>query len=169
MKRIKLPIDDSTISTLKCGDQVLISGPIFCGRDAVLPRVISELENGNKSLQRELNGGLIFHTAVSVAGVGPTSSNKYEIESSIVPLSKNGVRIHLGKGALRKETIKGLKQCNSFYCVIPPVTALLNDKTIKKEVVLFPELGMEAFYRLEVVDYPAIVAAIRGESIYENK
>lgn len=168
MKRINLPIDEDTLSTLQCFDQILISGTIFCGRDAVLPRVVSELDNGNIKLQKALSGGLVFHTAVSVAGLGPTSSNKYEIESSVVPLSKYGVKIHLGKGELHKETMDGLKKYGSIYCVIPPVTALLNDKTISKEIIMCPELGMEAFYKLEVVDYPAIVAVIRGKSIYEK-
>ena len=168
MVNLRIPIDDSDISNLKVGDAVLISGSILCGRDAVLPLVINELEKGNKKLQRIVEGGLIFHTAVSVAGVGPTSSNKAEIESSIIPLSKYGIKIHLGKGELHKETIEGLKKYNSIYCVIPPVTALLNDKTLKKEIILFPELGMEAFYKLEVINYPAIVAAIRGQSIYDK-
>lgn len=168
MVSLRIPVDDSDISNLKVGDAVLISGSILCGRDAVLPLVINELEKGNKKLQRIVKGGLIFHTAVSVAGVGPTSSNKAEIESSIIPLSKYGIKIHLGKGELHKETIEGLKKYNSIYCVIPPVTALLNDKTLKKEIILFPELGMEAFYKLEVINYPAIVAAIRGQSIYDK-
>ena len=168
MISIHLPIDEGAIPNLRCGDQILISGDIFCGRDAVLPRIINELEKGNEELKAMIRGGLIFHTAVSVAGVGPTSSNKFEIESSIVPLSRFGVKIHLGKGELHKETIDGLNRFNSIYCIIPPVTALLNDKTIDKEVVMFPELGMEAFYKLKVIDYPAIVAVSNGASIYDR-
>lgn len=168
MRHITLPIRDNILDNLSVGDQILISGTIFCGRDAVLPKIIELLEKGNERLKSEIKGGLVFHTAVSIAGVGPTSSNKAEIESSIIPLSKYGIKIHLGKGELHKETIEGLKKYNSIYCVIPPVTALLNDKTSKKEIILFPELGMEAFYKLEVNNYPAIVAAIRGQSIYDK-
>ena len=168
MKRINLPVDEDTISRLRCFDQILISGTIFCGRDAVLPKIIERIDKGDEELLKMIGGGLIFHTAVSVAGVGPTSSNKLEIESSIVPLSKYGIKIHLGKGRLSKETINGLDKYNSIYCVIPPVTALLNDKIVEKELIAFPELGMEAFYRLKINDYPAIVAIAHGESIYEK-
>jgi hypothetical protein len=37
-------------------------------------------------LAAPLSGSVIFHTAVSDAGIGPTSSNKVDIESSIAPL-----------------------------------------------------------------------------------
>ncbi len=55
-----------------------------------------------------LEGSVIFHTAVSVAGVGPTTSSKLEIEESIAPLSARGVRIHLGKGRLKADTMRAL-------------------------------------------------------------
>ena len=166
---ITIPATCESVSNLRIGDKISISGYIFCGRDAVLPKIIERLDKGDKTLLDMLQGSLIFHTAVSVAGVGPTSSNKLEIESSMVPLSKYGIRIHLGKGKLSQNTIDGLNQYNSIYCVIPPVTALLNDKIEEKELIAFPELGMEAFYRLKVKDYPAIVAIAHGESIYDRK
>jgi len=40
-----------------------------------------------------------MHTAVSKAGISPTTSNKEDIEESIPFLAKSGVKIHLGKGA----------------------------------------------------------------------
>ena len=59
-----------------------------------------------------------------------------------------------------------LNKNNSAFAVTPPVTALLGDRTIRKEIVAFPELGMEAFYKLEVQDFPMIIAAVNGKSIY---
>ena len=166
---IKTPITDEDINNLKVGDMIDISGYIYCGRDAVLPKVMQMIEDGSiEKSEIQLKGSVIFHTAVSVAGVGPTSSNKLEIESSIEPLSKAGVKVHLGKGQIHEETINALNKYNSVYAVIPPVTALLNDKTIEKEVVAFEELGMEAFYRLKVDKYPAIIAAAHGRSIYDE-
>ncbi len=166
---INTPIDEETISRLKVGDRILLSGRIYCGRDAVLPRIIKEANSGNLESQGiDLKGSVIFHTAVSPAGVGPTSSNKLEIESSIIPLSELGVKLHLGKGEIHKETVSGLDENNSVYAIIPPVTALLEDKTASKRLVAFPELGMEAFYELEVEGYPAIIAAAHGRSIYEK-
>ena len=124
-------------------------------------------EGTEEKLGVDLKGQVIFLTAVSPAGVGPTSSNKLEIESSIAPLSAAGVKLHLGKGALHQETIAALDQYHAVYAVIPPVTALLGAKTTEQKVVAFPELGMEALHLIKVDHYPAIIGAAHGRSIYE--
>ena len=163
---ITTPITEEVAAKLQVGDTVSISGYILCGRDAVLPKVMQLIGEG-KADKLGLEGSVIFHTAVSPAGVGPTSSNKVEIESSIIPLSASGVKLHLGKGKLHSQTIEMLKQYNAVYAVIPPVTALLGEKTISQECIAFPELGMEALFRLKVDHYPAIIAAAHGRSIYD--
>ena len=164
---INTPCPEELIATLKVGDVVSISGYIYTGRDAVLPKIVKAASEGRLSdLGIDLQGSVIFHTAVSPAGVGPTSSNKLEIESSFEPLSKAGVKIHLGKGAISPATVQALKENNAVFAVIPPVTALLESQTLEREIVAFPELGMEAFHRIRVENYQAIIAAAHGESIY---
>ena len=164
------PIPEEAAARLQVGDTVTLTGYILCGRDAVLPRVIRMAEEGKaEELGAELKGNVIFHTAVSPAGVGPTSSNKLEIESSIEPLSGLGVKMHLGKGQLHPETVAALNRYNAVYAVIPPVTALLGEKTLEQKLIAFPELGMEALYQLKVDHYPAIIAAAHGRSIYEQE
>ena len=162
MIALQTPLSNEVIRSLQVGDMVSLSGWIYCGRDAVLPKLVSG------EISTDLEGVVIFHTAVSPAGVGPTSSNKLEIESSIAPLSKMGVKLHLGKGALHPETIQALAEYGAVYAVIPPVTALLGEKTLEQELVACPELGMEALYRLRVEGYPAIIAAAHGRSIYDT-
>jgi len=165
---INTPCPEELIATLKVGDVVSISGFIYTGRDAVLPRIVKAAAEGCLSeLGIDLQGSVIFHTAVSPAGVGPTSSNKVEIENSFAPLSKAGVKIHLGKGAISPVTVQALKENNAVFAVIPPVTALLEIQTLERGVVAFPELGMEAFHRIRVENYQAIIAAAHGESIYD--
>lgn len=164
------PIEDIDTNTFHIRDQILISGRIYCGRDAVLPRLVGMMGDGTiNDSDIHLFGSLIFHTAVSYAGVGPTSSNKYEIESSMEALSRAGVRMHLGKGALKPETVQILKKYRSVYAVIPPVTALLESRTKSRRIVAFPELGMEALYELEVEEYPAVIAAVNGKSLYDRE
>ena len=168
MIELTTPISEETAASLHAGDIVELSGYILCGRDAVLPKVLKMIEDGTVgSLGVDLRGQVIFHTAVSPAGVGPTSSNKLEIESSIVPLSAAGIKLHLGKGQLKQETILAMEQYNSVYAVIPPVTALLEVKTSEKRLVAFPELGMEALHLIKVDRYPAIIGAAHGKSIYD--
>ena len=74
--------------------------------------------------------------------------------------------IHLGKGAISETTIANLHENSAVFAVIPPVTALLESQTSERECVAFPELGMEAFYRIKVVNYQAVIAAAQGKSIY---
>lgn len=168
MTHLTTPLSEEEISRLKVGDVISISGDILAGRDAVLPKIVNLSKEGKLDQNNiNLKGGVIFHTAVSPAGVGPTSSNKLEIEESFLPLSDAGVKIHLGKGAISPETVKGLKERNAVFAIIPPVTALLEDSTAEREVVAFPELGMEALHRLKVNNYQAIVAAANGKSIYD--
>lgn len=165
---IETPCPEELIANLHVGDVISVSGYIYTGRDAVLPKIVKTAAEGNlPELGIDLQGSVIFHTAVSPAGVGPTSSNKLEIESSFEPLSKAGVKIHLGKGAISPATVQALKENNAVFAVIPPVTALLESQTLEREVVAFPELGMEAFHRIRVENYQAIIAAAHGESIYD--
>lgn len=169
MISLTTPLSEQDIKQLKVGDVISISGSIYAGRDAVLPKIV-DLAKNNQLQENgiELAGSVIFHTAVSPAGVGPTSSNKLEIEESFIPLSDEGVKIHLGKGEISKDTIKALKERNAVFAVIPPVTALLGDQTAEQEAIAFQDLGMEAFHRLKVNNYQAIIAAANGESIYDR-
>ena len=169
MIQLTTPIPEDAVRALQVGDTVEISGYILCGRDAVLPKLLRMIEEGTEaSLGVDLRGQVIFHTAVSPAGVGPTSSNKLEIESSIAPLSAAGIKLHLGKGALHPETVAALDKYNAVYAVIPPVTALLASKTGEERILAFPELGMEALHLIKVDRYPAIIGAAHGRSIYEK-
>lgn len=167
MKKLSTPFTEAEIADLNVGDMVYISGYIFCGRDAVLPKIVKEVENGSLDHEIDLKGNVIFHTAVSPAGVGPTSSNKLEIEASMIPLSRDaGIKMHLGKGKIKDETVNALAELNAVYAVIPPVTALLESKTSERVCVAHPELGMEALFRVKVEEYPVIIAAAKGRSIY---
>lgn len=168
MKQINTPFSEEDVADLQVGDVVSITGFIFCGRDAVLPRICKEIEEGVWDKRGiNLKGGVIFHTAVSPAGVGPTSSNKLEIEGSFETLSKAGVKMHLGKGAIKPETVKMLDEQNAVFAIIPPVTALLESQTLERECVAWPELGMEALYRIKIENYQAIIAAAHGSSVYK--
>ena len=169
MIEIQTPISEEVIKKLRIKDEILIKGVIYTGRDAVLPKLVGYYEKGNlSSLNVNLKGSVIFHTAVSRAGIGPTSSNKLDIESSIPILSKAGVKIHLGKGSLGEDTVEALKNNNSIFAITPPVTALMLARITSKRVAAFAEEGMEAMHELVVEGIPAIVAIAGGESIFHS-
>ena len=166
-RTITAPFTDEVLKSLKVGEIVNVSGKIYAARDAVLPKMVKMIEDGTLAENGiDLQGGVIFHTAVSPAGVGPTSSNKLEIEGTMPEMTKAGIRMHLGKGELKKETIEMFKEYGAVYAVIAPVTALLNSKVISQKCVAHPELGMEACYELIVDKFPCIIAAAHGESMF---
>ena len=167
--QIHTPITPATIGQLKVGDQLEISGTIYTGRDAALPRLVAAIrENRSHLLGLDLEGGVIFHSAVSIAGIGPTTSNKVEIEESIPVLSEAGIRIHIGKGGISSATAMGLLKFKSIFAVTPPVSALLTKTILSERVVAFPEEGIEAIHELKVECFPVIVAVCGGESIFDR-
>ena len=168
IKRLFTPIQDPEIKALKIGDQIEINGTIYCGRDAVLPKIEKLIQTD--SLDRinvDLGGSVIFHTAVSPAGIGPTTSNKVEIEGSIPALSEAGVKIHLGKGSIGPDTVAALKRFNSVFAITPPISALFSDKIVSQRIAAFSEEGMEALYEITVRDFPAIIASANGKTIFD--
>ena len=165
MKIIKTPISEEDVLDLKVGDKIYLSGKIYCGRDAVLPKLVKAIEDEDQ-FDFDLKGMVIMHTAVSDAGIAPTTSNKAEIESSIAPLSAAGVKFHIGKGSLSDETKIALDKNNSVFIITPPVAALLTNSVKSKKCVAYENEGMEAFYELEVENIPGLVAVAHGESIF---
>lgn len=169
MVLLQTPIRIDQIEKLKMGDQVEISGRVLCGRDAVLPRLVRLYRQNDPLIAKiDLEGAVIFHTAVSPAGIGPTTSNKLEIEDSIPELSAAGVRLHLGKGSLKVSTVESLKTYQSVFAVTPPVTALFSHRTLSTKVLAFEEEGMEALYEIQVSRLPAIIAIAHGSNIFEK-
>ena len=163
MKDLTTPITDDDLSNLNVGDQITISGIIYTGRDAALPQLVELIENDEVPF--DLSGSVIMHTAFSQAGIAPTTSSKVEIESTIPTLSENGVKIHVGKGMLGEDSVKSLNKNNSIFVITPPVAALLTNKVLEKECVLFENEGMEGMFKLKVDKIPGIVAIKDGEVI----
>ena len=156
MKNLTAPIREEDIDDLEVGDKITISGTIYTGRDAALPQLVKLIKRNEVPF--DLKGSVIMHPAFSDAGIAPTTSSKVEIESAIGPLSKAGVKIHIGKGMLSDETAETLSDNNSIFVITPPVAALLTSRVLEKKCVLFENEGMEAMYELKVKDIPGIVA-----------
>lgn len=168
LKKITIPFLDE-VCDLKAGDLVELTGRIYCGRDAVLPHVVKMAQEG--TLQEygvDIKGAAIFHTAVSCAGIAPTTTSKPEIQGSMVPLSEKGAKFHIGKGLISAETIEGLKKNHAYFLITPPVAALLTARMSQCKALIHPEFGMEAFYEIVVKDFPAIVAVADGETIFSK-
>lgn len=165
VKYVTLPAND--LRDLEVGDRVVVSGKIIAGRDAALPKLCNLIKSGRLGeLDSDFAGAGVFHTAVSVAGIGPTSSNKLEIEESFGPLCEAGIKVFLGKGAIGAETVRLLARYGAVFVVVPPVTALLTEGMRSKKCIAFPELGMEALFELDLTECPGVVAAAHGKSVF---
>ncbi len=166
LKKIETPVN-TNIANIAAGTRVEISGLVYTARDAIMPRIVSAIENGKvDDLPFSLKGAAIFHTAVSLSGFGPTSSNKEEIENAMAILSKAGVKLHLGKGQIKMQTIQDIAKYGALYIVVPPVSALLQNRLVAQKAIAFKEEGMEALYELKVKAMPGVVAAANGLSIF---
>jgi fumarate hydratase subunit beta len=83
-------------------------------------------------------------------------------------LLANGLKAMIGKGARSKEVKEAVKKHKAVYFVTyAGCGALLSGYVKKSEVVAYADLGPEAILKLEVKDFPVIVAIdANGGSIY---
>lgn len=158
------------LSHITIGTPVEITGIIYTARDAIIPKICKLIKDGNiDKLHLNIQGSAIMHTAVSSAGFGPTSSNKEDIENNMGFLSEAGVRIHLGKGTLKQQTVDDISRFGSIFVIVPPVSALLQSRLISKKVIAFQEEGMEALHELKIRGLYGIVAVANGESLFKGR
>jgi len=172
IKNIRTPLDDKTIAALKAGDEVLLSGVVYTARDQAHLR-IAELIRKKEKLPLDLKGQVIYYCGPTPPGnnrvigsCGPTTSGR--MDRFTPALLKAGVKGTIGKGRRSPGVIKAIKQHKAVYFAAPGgAGAYLSYRVKKSEVVAFADLGPEAVYRLEVEDFPVIVAVdSRGRDIY---
>ncbi len=172
--KITSPIDINLIKDLKTGTKVLISGTIYTARDAAHLRMIQTLEKGEE-LPFDIKGQTIYYMGPSparpgqiIGSAGPTTSSR--MDGYTPELLSKGLRAIIGKGNRSPEVITALNKYNAVYLVTFGGAGALISKCIKKaEVVAYPELAAEAIMKLEIEDFPAIVANdIYGNDLYET-
>lgn len=173
--RINTPVSTEDVRSLKAGDNVLISGVIYTGRDAAHKRLIECIEKG-KEMPVDFNGQFIYYVGPAPAkpgyaagSAGPTTS--YRMDPYTVPLLEKGLKGMIGKGLRSQEVIEGMKKNGAVYFGATGGAAALIAKSIKKvEVVAYEDLGAEAIHRLYVEDFPAIVVIdSQGNNLYETE
>lgn len=173
--KIQAPLNDEKVRELKAGDNVLINGIIYTGRDAAHKRLI-ELINSGKELPFEVKNQIIYYVGpapakpgYAVGPAGPTTS--YRMDPYTPPLLKLGLKGMIGKGVRSKEVIDAMKTYGAVYFAAVGGAAALISKSIKKaEVVCYEDLGPEAIHKFYVEDFPAIVVIDSlGNNLYESE
>jgi len=173
-KKVMLPLTDETLKDLKAGDDVLLTGVMYVGRDAAHKRMIKALEQG-EPLPFDVRGQTIYFMGPSparpgqpIGSAGPTTSGR--MDSYSPRLIAEGLKGMIGKGMRSQEVKDAMKKYKAVYLAAIGGAGALISKSIKKsEVVAYEELGAEAVRRLEVEDFPAtVVNDIYGGDLYEE-
>ena len=173
-KKITSPISADVIESLKAGDQVLINGVIYVGRDAAHKRLVETLDKGEK-LPFDIKGQTIYYMGPSptkpghvIGSAGPTTSGR--MDAYTPRLLAAGLKAMIGKGLRTDKVKEAIKEHKAVYFAATGGAAALIAKAItKSEIIAYEELGPEALLRLEVKDFPAVVINdSKGGDLYQE-
>ena len=173
-KFIKTPITKEVAEALTAGDYIYISGNIYTARDAAHKRMYETLVEG-KELPIEIVDQTIYYMGPSparegrpIGSAGPTTAGR--MDKYAPKLLDLGLSAMIGKGKRNSEVIDAIERNKSVYLVAIGGAGALLSKCIKtSEVVAYEDLGTEAIHKLEVENFPVIVAAdCKGNNLYET-
>ncbi len=173
-KRIALPLTDETVAALKAGDDVLLSGIMYVGRDSAHKRIVEAMDQG-KPLPFDIRGQTIYYMGPSpakpgkvIGSAGPTTSGR--MDSYSPRLMAEGLKGMVGKGMRTLAVKEAMKKYKAVYFAAIGGAGALISKAIKNsEVIAYEELGAEALLRIEVADFPVIVINdVYGGDLYEE-
>lgn len=161
--KIKTPLTEETIKSLRAGDTVFISGTIYTARDAAHKRIAAMLLNGEE-LPFSIENQTVYYAGPCPAPpgyvtgpIGPTTSGRMDAYSP--DLIGRGLKAMIGKGSRSEEVIDAIKRHTGIYFAAVGGAAALIAKSVKSvKVIAFEDLGAEAVRELRVEDFPAVVA-----------
>lgn len=174
VKRIVTPLSEDVSRSLRAGEHVLISGVLYTARDMAHKRLCAALKK-NAKLPFDLKGAVIYFVGPSparpgkpIGAAGPTTSSRMDGFSPT--LIANGLRGMIGKGYRNDEVRQALKEYGAVhFATIGGAGALLSKHIKSAEVIAYEDLGTEAIRKLEVEDFPAVVAYdCHGGNVYEG-
>lgn len=170
---LRTPLSDSIIQTLKAGMDIRLSGRVYSARDMAHKR-LCELTNAGQSLPIDLRGQVIYFVGPTpapagrpIGAAGPTTSARMDAFSPI--LLAAGLKGMIGKGYRSDRVREALRQFGAVhFSTLGGAGALLSKHIVSSEIVAYEDLGTEAIRRLELVDFPCVVAYDAfGGSVYD--
>lgn len=173
-RRVELPLSDDVLETLHAGDELLLTGVMYVGRDAAHKRMIEALLAG-EPLPVDLKGQVIYfmgptpaREGKAIGSAGPTSS--YRMDAYSPRLLAEGLKGMIGKGMRSAEVKDAIRKYKAVYLgAIGGAGALLSGCIRKVEIVAYEDLGAEALRRIEVQDFPAtVINDMHGGDLYEE-
>ena len=172
------PLSEEAIRELKVGDQVLISGTVFTGRDAVHKYLH---DGGELPGEVNLDGGILYHCGPvvlrdvngewKVTAAGPTTSIREEPYQGDI-MKRFGIRGVIGKGGMANKTLAACKEHGAVYLhAIGGAAQVLAECITKvRDVHMLEEFGSpEAIWEFEMKAFPAVVTMdSHGESLHKD-
>ena len=178
MIKLTFPFTEDKIRALKVGDEVLISGVVFTGRDAVHKYLH---EGGKLPPGVSLQDGIIYHCGPVMlkqddgswkcTAAGPTTSIREEPYQGQI-IRDFGVRGVIGKGGMGERTVAACQQYGCVYLHAVGGAAQVLAECVKqvRNVYFLAEFGApEAIWELDIVDFPAVVTIdAHGRSLHKE-
>ena len=170
--KLKFPLEDKSIlQDLRAGDPVIISGWVLCGRDATHRKLIQAIKNGSFSF--DFVNQAIYYVGPTppppgkiIGSAGPTTSGRMDAYMEF--FLKLGLAATIGKGKRSPQVIELLKKYQAVYfATFGGAGAFLSQFIEKIEPLAWSDLGPEAFFRIKVERFPAIVInSVYGDDFY---
>ncbi len=164
----------TTLSAHPVGTRLSLNGTIIVGRDIAHARLKERIDRG-EDLPQYINDHPIYYAGpaktpegMPSGSFGPTTAGRMD---SYVDLfqSHGGSMIMIAKGNRSKQVTDACKKHGGFYLgsIGGPAAVLAQENIKKVELLEYPELGMEAIYRIEVENFPAfILVDDKGNDFY---
>jgi len=154
----------STLSRHPIKTRLALTGPLVVARDIAHAKLKERLDRG-EGMPQYLKDHMVYYAgpAKTPAGYasgsfGPTTAGR--MDSYVDQFqAAGGSLVMLAKGNRSPAVTAACKQHGGFYLgsIGGPAARLAKDCIKKVEVLEYAELGMEAVWRIEVVDFPAFI------------
>jgi tartrate/fumarate subfamily iron-sulfur-dependent hydro-lyase beta chain len=167
--KLKTPLSEKGVRALRVGDALELSGTVVTARDTAHKYLA---EGG----QAPCDLNVIYHCGPIVKGdaviaAGPTTSIREEPYEADV-IGRFGVRAVIGKGGMGEKTLAAMRSRGCVYLAAVGGAGALMAERVKRILAVHKlrEFGApEAFWVLEVEDFPLVVAMdTAGDSIYRR-
>jgi fumarate hydratase class I len=160
------PMDEirAQLSSLPVKTRVSLSGPLVVARDIAHAKIAERLEAG-ESMPDYLRDHPVYYAGpaktpegYASGSFGPTTAGR--MDSYVEQFqAAGGSLVMLAKGNRSKQVTTSCATYGGFYLgsIGGPAARLAQDCIRKVDVLEYPELGMEAVWKIEVEDFPAFV------------
>ena len=152
------------LSKYPVSTRLSLNGTIIVGRDIAHAKLKERIDNG-EDLPQYIKDHPIYYAGpaktpagMACGSMGPTTAGRMDSYVNLFQ-SKGGSMVMLAKGNRSGQVTDACKQYGGFYLgSIGGPAAILAQNNIKSiECVEYPELGMEAIWKIEVEDFPAFI------------